>query len=108
MKINIGFFNIGEKGHGDITWNEFANEKMGGNKLKINEKVFDKTPANQKVLTDTSNIPMKKVNDQDREIFINNIESHDFENYKAIRGESKSVRYKKSKTNYKKRNLEGQ
>ena len=35
-KINTGFFNIEETKNVDITWNGFAVEKMGGNKLKIN------------------------------------------------------------------------
>ena len=35
------------------------------------------------------------------------LESLDFENYKAIRGESKSGRFTQSKTNFKKHNLEG-
>ena len=51
---------------------------------------------------------MKKLNNKDREIFNNILESLNFENYKAIRGESKSGGYKQSKTNFKKRNLEGQ
>ena len=51
---------------------------------------------------------MKKLNDQDREIFINILENLDFENYKAIRGESKSGRYRQSKTNFRKHNLKGQ
>ena len=50
---------------------------------------------------------MKKLNDQDRQIFISILESLDFEKYKAIRGESKSGRYKNSKTFLKKRNSEG-
>ena len=81
---------------------------MGGDKLKINENIYDINPAIQKVLTDTSNIPMKKLNDKDREIFIIILESLDFQNYKAIRGESKSGGYKQPKTNFKKRNFEGQ
>ena len=81
---------------------------MGGIKLKVIEKIYDITPGNQKILTDTSNIPMKKLNDQDIEIFINILESLDFENYVAIRCEPKSSRYKHSKINFKKRNLEGQ
>ena len=75
---------------------------MGGDKLKINENIYDIIPAFQKVLTDTSNIPMKNLNDEDREIFIKILESLDFENYKAIRGESKSGRYKQSKNQFKK------
>ena len=81
---------------------------MGANKLKINEKIHNITPGSQKVLTDTSNIPMKKLNDKDREMFINILESLDFENYKTMRGEYISGRYKQSKTIFKKHNLEGQ
>ena len=81
---------------------------MGGNKLKIIEKVYDITPGIQKVLINISNIPLKKLNIQDREKFINILESLDFEKYKALRGESKSGRYKQSKTNFKKHNLKGQ
>ena len=81
---------------------------MGGSKLKINGKIYNITPGIQKVLTDPSNIPMKKLNDQDREILINNLESLNFENYKAIRGESKTTRYEQSKSYFKRHNLEGQ
>ena len=59
---------------------------MGGNKLKINGKIHNITPSIQKVLTETSNIPLKKLNDQPNDIFINILESLDFENYEAIRG----------------------
>ena len=93
MKNHTGFFNIEERKIGDIIWNGFPNEKMGGIKLKIIEKIYDTTPGNQKVLTDLCNIPLKKLNDQDREILINVLESVNFENYKAIFGESKSGRY---------------
>ena len=96
------------KENGDIFWNGFPVEKMGGNRLKINEKIFEITPGIQKVLTNTSNIPLKKLNDQDKEIFLNILESLNFENYNAIRGESKSGRHKLSKTNFKKHVLEGQ
>ena len=50
----------------------------------------------------------KKLNDQDREMFVNILKSLDFEIYKPIRGESKSSRYKQSKTNFIIRILEGQ
>ena len=77
MKIKKVFFNIEEKDISDIIWNRFPVEKMGGNKLKFNEKIYDRTPGIQKVLTDTSNIPMKKLNDKDREIFHNILKSLD-------------------------------
>ena len=48
---------------------------MGGNKLKIEEKVYDKTPGVQKVLTDISNISLEKLIDEDNEKIINNLES---------------------------------
>ena len=59
-----------EKDNGDINWNGFPVEKAGGTNFKINEKFYDITPGIQKVLNDTSNIPMKKLNDQDTELFI--------------------------------------
>ena len=59
------------------------------------------------MLTDTSNIPMKKLNDKDREIITSFLKSLNFEKCKAMLGESKSSRYKQSKTNFKKRNLKG-
>ena len=65
---------------------------MGGNKLRNNENINEITPDIQKILTDTSNIPLKKINGKDREICINILESLDFENYQAKRGESKSGR----------------
>ena len=108
MKDNIGFFKTEEGDNGDTFWNGIPVEKMSGNKLKINENIYDKTPGIQKVLIDTSNIPLKKLIDQDNEMFISILESLNFENYKAIRGESKSERYKQSKINLIKGDLQGQ
>ena len=107
MKKNVGFFNIEERDNGDLFWNGFPVEKMGGNKLKINDKIIYITPGIQKVLTDKTNIPIKQLNDEDRDIFTNILENLNFENYKPVRGESKSGRYKQSKTNFKKRELKG-
>ena len=108
MKNNTGFFKIEERDNGDVFWNGFPVEKIGGKRIKINENVFDITQGIQKVLTDTSNIPIKKLNGQDREIFNDILESLDFKNYKPVRGESKSGRSKQSKTIFKKHNMEGQ
>ena len=49
---------------------------------------------------------MEKISDKDREKITKLLENLDFEYYKAIRGESKSGRYKQSKINFKKLNLE--
>ena len=66
---------------------------MVGSKPKINDNIYDMTPGIQKRLTDTSNNPLKKLNDKDNEIIINISESFDFESCQTIRGESKSSRY---------------
>ena len=108
MKKFFGFFNIEERDNGDVFWKGFPVEKIGGNKIKIDENIFNITQYIQKVLTDTSSIPIKKINDQDREIFNNILENLNFKNYKPIRGESKSGRYKQSKSNFDKRELTGQ
>ena len=88
-------------------WNGHPIKISSGTEVDYKGEKFNTTPGFQKVLTDRSNIPMKKLNDKDREIFINILESLDFEKYKAIRGESKPGRYKQCKTNFKKRILEG-
>ena len=101
-----------KRDNGDIDWNGFPVEKMGGNKPKINERIYVITPGIQKILTDTSNVPLKSSNDKDNEKFIKFSENLDFGNLKAIPGECKSNRYMHSKTNSEKRvnksNLEGQ
>ena len=51
---------------------------------------------------------MKKLFGKNNEKFINFSESLDFENYKAIRGESKSGGFNQSKINLKKSNLKRQ
>ena len=66
MKNNAGFFKIEERDNDEVFWNGFPVEKIGGNKNKINENNFDITPGIKKVLTDTSSIPIKKLNGQDR------------------------------------------
>ena len=42
---------------------------MGGNKLKIYEKFHNITPSIQKVLSETSNNPLKKLKDENNENF---------------------------------------
>ena len=59
MKNGTGFFKMEERKNGDIIWTGFPVEKMGGNKPKNIEKIYNIAPGFQKVLTDTSNIPLK-------------------------------------------------
>ena len=89
-------------------WNGYLIQISFGTEVEIKDKKFNITPGILKVLTDTSNIPQKKLNDKDGEIFNKNLESLGFENHKAKRGEPKSGRYKQSKTNFKKHKFTGQ
>ena len=73
MKRHKGFFNLEGRYNGDIVWNGFPVEKIGGNKLKINEKIYKISDDLQIVFTNTSNIPLKKLNDRDREIYKNSL-----------------------------------
>ena len=81
-------------------WNGYPVRMLGGTEVKINDKNFNITPNLQKVFTQTSNIPLKKLNDQEWEIYNKILETLDFENYKPKSGENKSGRYKFSKTNF--------
>ena len=69
-------------------------KKLEGNKLEIIENFFDVSANLRIFFTDTSNIPLKNLNGEDREIYNNSFETLDFENYKPTRGETKSGRYK--------------
>ena len=89
-------------------WNGDPVKMLRGTELEIKYKKFNKTPNLQKVITETSNIPLKKLNDQEREIYNTILEALDFNNYKPKSDESKSGRYKQSKSNLNKRNLEGE
>ena len=108
MKSNIGFFNIEENDDGNIFWNGFPIEKMGGNKLKTNEKVFEIPKSIQKVFIDTSDKSIKMLNEKDKEIFNDILENLNFNKYKAKIGENKSGRYKQSQNNFKKYKLKGE
>ena len=65
MKKQKGFFNIEERDNGDFIWNGFPIEKIGGNKLKYNEKVYNINDVLQNVFTNTPNTPLKKLHDND-------------------------------------------
>ena len=89
-------------------WNGYLIKIIAGTEVEINDKKFKLNPRIQKVITETSNIPLKNLKDKGGEFFINILGSLVFENCKAIRSESKSGRYKQSKSNFRKRILEGQ
>ena len=42
LQRNKGVFKIEKTDNGDIIWNGFPVENLGGNKLKLNEDVYNK------------------------------------------------------------------
>ena len=91
MQNQKGFIKIVERSNGDIFWNGSPVEKLGGNKLKIEEDIYNLTENLQNVLNNTSNLPLKKLNDKDKEIYDKILDCIDFKNYKPIRGETNQL-----------------
>ena len=89
----------------DLEWS--SNKMLRGTEVEINYKNLNITPNLQKVFTQTSYIPLKKLNDQECEIYKNILETLSFKNYTPKSGENKSSRYKTSKAIFK-NNLGGQ
>jgi len=109
MRDNTGFFKTYEDLERGWMLNDYPNKMLVGTEVDINNKKYNITPSIQKVLTDTSNIPLKKLNYKDREIYGIILKSLSFENYKPVRGETKSGRFKYSKTIFTNdSNLEGE
>ena len=106
-KDKTGFF----KTHYDCQrgWmlNIYPIKMLGGTEVKINDNKYNITPRLQKVFTQTSNIPLKNLKDQEREIYKNILKDLNFENDKAVSGGNKSDKYKRSKTIFK-NDLKGQ
>ena len=107
MTINNGFFKTYFDRERGWNWNGHTVKMIPGTEVKINDKVFNITPKLQKVFNQTSNIPLKKLNDQDWEIYKIFLETLNFKKYVPKSGENESGRYRYSKTNFKDRNLEG-
>ena len=108
MTSNTGFYKTYYDRERGWMWNGHPVKMLGGIKVENNDKKFNITQGIQNVFTQSSNTPLKKINNRERDTFNNILETLDFEKYKPIRGESKSGRYKQSKTIFNKRILEGQ
>ena len=107
MKDNTGLFKTKlDPKHGWML-NNHPIKISRGTEVEINNNKYNITPGIQNLFTEISNIPLKKLNDKDREICENILKHLIFENYKAVSGESKSGRYKYSKAIFK-NNLKGQ
>ena len=108
MTTNTGFFKTYYDCECGWIWNGPPVKMVGGTEVEINDKKFNKTPNLQQVFTQTSGIPLKKLNDQEREKCKKNLNTLNFQNYVPKSGENKSGRYKYSKTNFKNHNLQGE
>ena len=80
MRDNTGFSKTYEDPQRGSMWNDYPIKMSGGTEVEINDKKYDITPGNQKVLIDTSNLPMKKLNAKDGEILNKIFESLNFKN----------------------------
>ena len=67
IKNNTGFFQTYEDREHGWMWNGHPVKLLGGTEVEINDKKFNITPGFQKVLVDTSNIPLKKLNHKDND-----------------------------------------
>ena len=68
MTTNTGFFKTYYDRERGWMWNGYPVKMLGGTEVEINDEEFNITPNLQKVFTQTSNIPLKKLNDQEWEI----------------------------------------
>ena len=64
--------------------------------IKIKDEKFNITPNLQEVFTQTSSLPLKKLNDQEREMNKNILHTLNFQSYVPKSGENKSGIYKYS------------
>ena len=101
MKSDTGFFNTHYDRQRGWMLNGYPVKILSGSKVEINDKEFNITPNLQKVFTQTSNVPQKKLNDQEWEIYKDILKTFNFENYKPKSGENKSGSYKYSKSKLK-------
>ena len=71
MTGNTGFFKTYYDRERGWMWNGYPIKISSGTEVEINGKKINITPGIQNVLTDTSTIPLKKLNGKDKEILIN-------------------------------------
>ena len=97
MKSNTGFFKTNHNREHGWMLNNHPIKKILGTKVEISGNKYNITPSLQKVFTETSNRPLKKLNDGEKEIYKNILEDLNFENYKPVSGEKNQVDLKLQK-----------
>ena len=68
MTTNTGFFKTYYDRESGWMGNGYPVKMLRGTEVEINDRNFNITPNLQKVFTQTSNIPLKKIKDQEWEI----------------------------------------
>ena len=71
MTSNTGFFKTCYDNQRGWMWNGYPVKMLRGIEIKIKDKEIKITPNLQKVFTQTSNVPLKKLNVQEWEIYEN-------------------------------------
>ena len=107
MKKNTGFLKTKHDPEHGWMLNNHPINILRGTEIEIKGNEYNITSDLQEVFTETTNIPLKKLNDKNRETHVNILKDLKFENYTALNGENKSPRYKTSKTMFR-NNLKGQ
>ena len=79
MTSNFRFFKTYYDRERGWMWNGYPVKMLRGTEAEINDKNFNITPNLQKVFTQTSKIPLKKLRDE-WEIYKNFLETLDFDN----------------------------
>ena len=97
MTTNRGFFKTYSNSERGCMCKGHPVKMLLRTEKEIKDKIFNITPNLQKVFTQTSNLPLEKLNDQEREIYKKILETPSFEKYKPKFRENKSGRYKTSK-----------
>ena len=88
MTTNTGFLKTYYDREVGWIWNGHPVKMLGGTEVEINNKNFNLGRDIKNVFTQTSNIPLKELNNQEREIYNNNLKTLDFEKYKPKSGDS--------------------
>ena len=86
MKDNVGFFQTIERDNGYVYWNGFLVEKIGGNKIKLNNKEFDITKGIQNALTNKTYDVANSMNDDEKVVFRIILQTINYNNHQRKKG----------------------
>ena len=102
-----GFLKIREDINGQRYWNGLPVDILGDPRIEIEGENFNITPNLQKVLTDTTDKSLKKLNKKVNQTYRKLLNTLNYENYRPKYGEVNSGRYKYTKNILKPINLQG-